>query len=292
MILVTGATGRVGYRLMEKLGDRRADATAMVRVEGRALDLPGRFRHVVASLDEPPPPETLRQFDRIFLLSPEHQEQATLETVFTDAIVAAGHQPYVVKMAADGFQDPDCDVRFMRSHRQVAAHLDATGLPVSYLAPAMYLENLLAGAETLRRDGVLPAPAGQGRAAFVAASDAAAVAAAILAQPRPEPGTYVLTGSEALSCADIAGRISEVFARQVDCAEEPPARARDRMVARGLAPWEADGYLEWFGWIRQGGAETVTTAVRDVTRADPRPVDDWLSEFRGSFLEPPPGLSP
>ena len=44
MILVTGATGRVGYRLMEALADARADATAMVRVEAKAADLPGTAR--------------------------------------------------------------------------------------------------------------------------------------------------------------------------------------------------------------------------------------------------------
>ena len=36
MILVTGATGRVGYHLMEALADTGAAATAMVRVEARA----------------------------------------------------------------------------------------------------------------------------------------------------------------------------------------------------------------------------------------------------------------
>ena len=41
MILVTGATGRIGYRLMEKLADAHADVTAMVRVEAKAADLPG-----------------------------------------------------------------------------------------------------------------------------------------------------------------------------------------------------------------------------------------------------------
>ena len=50
MILVTGATGRVGYRLMEALADARADATAMVRVEAKAADLPGTARSVVATL--------------------------------------------------------------------------------------------------------------------------------------------------------------------------------------------------------------------------------------------------
>ncbi|HEY1665279.1 MAG TPA: SDR family NAD(P)-dependent oxidoreductase, partial [Trebonia sp.] len=38
---MTGATGRVGYRLMEALADARADVAAMVRVEAKAEDLPG-----------------------------------------------------------------------------------------------------------------------------------------------------------------------------------------------------------------------------------------------------------
>ena len=59
MILVTGATGRVGYRLMEALADARADVTAMVRVEAEAADLPGSPEHVVASLDGPPPASVL-----------------------------------------------------------------------------------------------------------------------------------------------------------------------------------------------------------------------------------------
>lgn len=103
MILVTGATGRVGYRLMEALDDARADVTAMVRVEARAADLPGTPRHVVASFDDPPPAEVLREFDRVFLLSPAVEEQAVLETVFIDALVAAGHRPHLVKIAVDGF---------------------------------------------------------------------------------------------------------------------------------------------------------------------------------------------
>ena len=55
MILVTGATGRVGYHLMEALADTHADVAAMVRVEARAADLPGTSQHVVATFDDLPP---------------------------------------------------------------------------------------------------------------------------------------------------------------------------------------------------------------------------------------------
>src|SRR6266851_7195149 len=69
VILVTGATGKVGYRLMEALADAGADATAMVRVEAKGEDLPGSAKHIVATLDAPPAPEVLQAFDRVFLLS-------------------------------------------------------------------------------------------------------------------------------------------------------------------------------------------------------------------------------
>jgi uncharacterized protein YbjT (DUF2867 family) len=212
--------------------------------------------------------------------------------VFIDALAVAGHRPHVVKIAADGFQDPDCEVRFMRSHRQVAMHLDAVGLPVTYLAPGLYMENLLAAADTIREDAMISAPAGQGRVGFVAASDVAAAAAQVLTSPGHEDATYVLTGPEALGYADIAARISAVFARQVDYADQPAEQARDLMLVGGLSRWEADGYLELFEWIRNGGADTVTAAVREVTGADPRPIEDWLSESRANFVGRPADLPP
>jgi uncharacterized protein YbjT (DUF2867 family) len=45
----------------------------------------------------------------------------------------------------------------MRAHRQVARHLDALGLPVTYLAAATYMENLLDKADEIRRTGEIRA---------------------------------------------------------------------------------------------------------------------------------------
>jgi NAD(P)H dehydrogenase (quinone) len=215
-----------------------------------------------------------------------------LETVFVDALVAAGHRPHIVKVAADGFADPDCEVRFMRSHREVALHLNATGLPVTYLAPSLYMENLLAAAQTIREDGIITAPAGHGQVGFVASTDVAAVAAKVLLSDGHDGATYVLTGPEALGYADVAARISAVFAREVDYKSQPAEQLRKLLLASGLSRWNADGTVELFEWIRHGGTATVTADVREVTGADPRPVQDWLEEARGSFLGPQPDLPP
>jgi len=294
VILVTGATGQVGYHLMEELADAGAEATAMVRVEAKAADLPGSPQHVVASLDDPPPAGVLRAFDRVFLLSPAHEGQVELETIFIDALVAAGHRPHVVKIAVDGFQDPDCDVRFMRTHRQIAVHLDATGLPVTYLAANLFMENLLEAADTIRDQGTIFAPAGQGRIGFVAASDVARVAARILTDDDGghEDQTYVPTGPEALSYADVAARVSAVFAREVDYDDLAEAQAKEQMQASGLSPWQVDGNLELFDWIRHGGTASVTSTVRDLTGDDPQAIQDWLSEMRAAFVGRPEDLPP
>jgi uncharacterized protein YbjT (DUF2867 family) len=286
VILVTGATGQVGYHLMEALADLHAEATAMVRVPAKAADLPGSPNHLVATLDGPPPADILRTFDPVFLLSPAHEGQVELELIFIDALLAAGHRPHIVKVAADGFEDPDCEVRFMRSHREIAVHLDASGLPVTYLAPSLYMENLLESADTIRDQGTIFAPAGQGRVGFVAASDVAKAAARVLTGEGHEGQTYVLTGPQALTYADVAARVSAVLAREVDYGDLPESLAKDQMLAGGLSPWQAAGTVELFDWIRQGGTDSVTPTVPDLTGEDARTLDDWLSDQRGAFLVP------
>jgi NAD(P)H dehydrogenase (quinone) len=286
VILVTGATGRVGYRLMEALADARADATAMVRVEAKAADLPGTARYVVATLDDPPPAQVLREFDRIFLLSPEVEEQVELERSFIDAVAKAGHRPHIVKLCADGFQAPGCEVRYMLAHRQVAYHLDSVGLPVTYLAAATYMDDLLGAAEEIQRTGEIRAAAGHGRAGFIAATDVALAAAHILTTDGHDGDTYVLTGPEALAYSAIAARFSAVFGRKVEYADLPAARMRDLLLERGRTPWQADGDVERFNWIRQGGADTVTGTVREFTGAHPRPLPDWLADARATFTGP------
>ena len=88
----------------------------------------------------------------------------------------------------------------------------------------------------------------------------------------------------------MAERISAVFAREVEYADLPVERAREQMLASGLTPWQVEGMLEWFAWIRSGAADSVTADVREVTGADARRIEDRLDEFRGAFLTGRPSL--
>jgi NAD(P)H dehydrogenase (quinone) len=293
MILVTGATGNVAYRLLENLVDEASPATAMVRTDAGAVDLPPRVEHLVGALDDPPAPEVLRQFDQVFLLSPDIEGQAEMEIIFIDALVAAGHRPRLVTMAYDGFQDPDCAVRFMQNHRLIATHLDRTDLPVVYLAPTLFMEELLGSTDAIRDEGLLRVPAGAARVAIVAARDVADAAAAVLTgEAEVDDGDLVvLTGPEALSFADVADRISTVFARDVEYDPVTPEVARSALREGGLSSWQVNGRLELYEWISNNAMDGVTDDVRNATGHEPRPLEDWLGEARAAFLRPA-GTSP
>ena len=44
----------------------------------------------------------------------------------------------------------------------------------------------------------------------------------------------------------------------MDYADQPAAKALEIMLGSGVSPWQAEGNLELFDWIRAGGADTVT----------------------------------
>ena len=58
------------------------------------------------------------------------------------------------------------------------------------------------------------------------------------------------------------------------------------MLASGLSPWQCDGTIELYDWIRNGGADSVTSSVHDLTGQEPHSLEDWLSEMRSEFLVP------
>ena len=92
-----------------------------------------------------------------------------------------------------------------------------------------------------------------------------------------------MTGVQTCALPIFASRFSAVFARQVKYASLPQGREREFLLANGRTPWVADGVIERFDWIRHGGADTVTGTVRELTGADPTPLQEWLADSRETF---------
>jgi uncharacterized protein YbjT (DUF2867 family) len=94
--------------------------------------------------------------------------------------------------------------------------------------------------EIVSADGVIRAPAGLGRGAWVTRDDLADVAVAVLTQSGHEGRTYDVTGPEALTYAEVAEQLSLVTGRRISYQAVTPQEARAMRMISGLDKYEAE----------------------------------------------------
>ncbi len=143
-----------------------------------------------------------------------------------------------------------------RDHAATEQAIRDSGLDWTFLRDNFYAEVLPTFADA---DGVIRGPAGPGRVAPVSQRDVAAVAAAVLGDPRePRRATYDLTGPEALTLDEVAER--------PDPGARPAAHLRRRDAGGGPRQpgrtWERPT-----GWSRRGSAPTPRSATASWARS-------------------------
>ena len=99
-----------------------------------------------------------------------------------------------------------------------------SGLPVVYLRPTAFLEIfLLQAAKGIRDDDAIRMPFADGKTSPIAAADAGAAAATVLANPEPYIGNvYDLTGPQSLTMAELAQEFSGALGRTIRYVNVPP----------------------------------------------------------------------
>ena len=68
--------------------------------------------------------------------------------------------------------------------------------------------------------------------------------------------------------------------------EEIPVEALKRELVRaGVPPWNAEGLSEQFELYAGGGAQMVTSGVKDALGRDPRTIDEFAKDHVEAFKE-------
>lgn len=279
-VLVTGATGTVGSAVTRELAARGVDVRAFVRDAGRAATMLGPDVELVAGdFGEPASlTEAMKGVDRLFLACPNHPLQAAYECSVIDAAAEAGVDR-VVKLSAYG-AEAGSPLAVWDAHGRIERHLAASGAAAVVLRPAMYMTGVLAGAETVKAMGMLFVPAGDARVAMIDPADVAAAAAVALAADRFEPATWTLTGPEALTYGEVAGRLAALLGRTVTYVDVPDDQALGGMLQAGLPEWLASNLVTLFGLVRQGVMAETTGTFQEVTGRAPR----TFAAFAGDVL--------
>jgi NAD(P)H dehydrogenase (quinone) len=262
LIVVSGATGRLGGRIARRLSSAGVAQRLLVRDPGRAPDLPGA--EVVQA--EYADPEALRRAlagaGAVLMVSAsETLDRVDRHRTFVDAAGAAGvpHLVYTSFVAAA----PDSIFTLARDHWATEEHIRASGLPFTFLRDNLYADfvEFMVGA-----DGVIRGPAGDGRAALVAQDDIADAAAAVLRDPASHTGrTYDLTGPEALSFDEIAATMTVATGRTVSFHDETLPEAFASRASYGAPDWQVDAWVSTYTSVAAGELSAVSTAVEELT---------------------------
>jgi uncharacterized protein YbjT (DUF2867 family) len=277
-VLVTGATGNVGAAVVAELLRRGAAVRAFVR---RPSDRFGDdVELAVGDFDDRASIRAaLAGVDRVFLSSADGPRKAEQEAAVVDT--AAGVE-LVVKASTVGARAGSPLPAWDRNGRS-EDHLRRSGTPAVVLRSGFYMTNLLAAAEPVRAQGVLPAPAGDGRVAMIDPADVGAVAAAVLTGDGHAGRTYELTGPEAITYRDVAAALSGALDTDVQHVDVPPAAFRENLTAAGMPPWLIEQVDGAFARIRAGELAATTDAVHVLTGRPPRGIAEFVRDHAEAF---------
>ena len=149
MILVTGATGDIGSKVLRRLSEAGIRVRALSRTPERGEALP-HVEWAQADLAEPETlPSVFADADRLFLLTGNARSMTTLQKNAIDAAATADIE-HVVKLSARGAQ-PGSKSAIGRWHHEVETHLKDSGLRWTMLRPHVFMENLLDQAPRIRK---------------------------------------------------------------------------------------------------------------------------------------------
>ena len=272
-LAVTGSTGALGGAVASALAERGMPQRLLVRSPDRAPRLPGASVHRAAFGDRDDCLAALEGVETLFMVSAsESADRLAQHLALVDAAADAGvrHVVYTSFVGAG----PDAVFTLARDHGATEERIRSSGMAWTFLRDSFYLDvlELFAG-----EDDALRGPAGQGRCAFVARSDVAAAATAVLLDPAAHAGaTYELTGPQALSLADAAATLSAVRARPFRFVDETLAEAYASRAGYGAPDWQVDAWVSTYTAIAAGGMAVVSGDVERLTGRAPRSFEQLL----------------
>ncbi len=268
MILVTGATGGVGSEVVRLLRDSGVAFREARRPEFD-FENSATFRPALDGVD------------RVFLVRPPALSKAELFRPFLVSAREAGVRQIVFLSLLGAEKN-----RFV-PHRGIEDLIVASGIPYTFLRPGFFMQNLSTthAPEIRERDEVF-VPAGRGKTSFIDVRDIAAVAVKTLTESGHENRAYALTGTEALTYAEVAKLLSEELGREIRYTDPSvPRFAWHMRHRRGFAWMHVAVMVGIYTVAKLGKAGTLTGDLPGLLGRSPILMKQFIADHREIWFE-------
>lgn len=255
MILVTGAAGKTGRAVIRALVTRGESVRAAVFRPDQldeALDLGAEDALTGDLLDAAYLTQAVKDVHSVYHICPNiHPLEVDIGRLLVEASMEAGVQHF----AYHSVMHPQTES--MPHHWQkmrVEELLFESGLSVTILQPAAYMQNILAVWKTIEERGryVVPYPAGT-QISIVDLEDVAEAAAIVLTDPGHAGATYELAGPEPLTQSELCALIGEKLERPIRAVSVSIDEWKSRVQPAGMSEYELDTLAKMFDYYARYG---------------------------------------
>ncbi len=278
MMLITGASGRVGRPLVDgllsaghrlRVVTRRAAAASELKEAGATV--------VLGDLSEDRTVDrAVRGANRIFLLSSAHPDMPRIHRKVIDAAGNYGVE-HVVRVSTRG-ASLGSRVNIRRWHAEADDYLRQSGVAWTILKPDLYQQTLLRWAHEVANTGTFSA-AGRGKSAYIDARDVAAAAQAALTRPGHRGQEYELTGPRVYDLDHVRLAIAAAIRRPVKLVQTTRSDWIRRLNDEHGCAWLASDQVA----VHENDTGAPTEHVARLTGLPPRELEDFLIEHCGLF---------
>jgi len=282
MILITGATGKTGSATAKSLGEKGDTFRAMIRNEEKKEGLESLGGEVVIGSIENTEVvnQSMQGVKTVLVLLPNSESQLALEKQLVDSAKQAGVER-IVKMSSIE-ATPDATSPIPKLHLESEEYIKQSGLAWTMIKPNFYMQNLLASAGTIKEQGKIFLPMGDGKTGMIDTTDVGKVLAKVLSEDGHESMNHEITGPEILSFYEVAEIFSQVLGKQVDYVDVPMDAYKETLGQFLTNQWHLDAVIDLFKGIAEGGIEDKTDTFNELMGETPKSLSQFLAE--NSFI--------
>ena len=282
MILITGATGKTGSATAKSLGEKGETFRALIRNEEKKERLESLGGEVVIGSIENTEVvnQSMQGVKTVLVLLPNSESQLALEKQLVDSAKQAGVER-IVKMSSIE-ATPDATSPIPKLHLESEEYIKQSGLAWTMIKPNFYMQNLLASAGTIKEQGKIFLPMGDGKTGMIDTTDVGKVLAKVLSEDGHESMNHEITGPEILSFYEVAEIFSQVLGKQVDYVDVPMDAYKETLGQFLTNQWHLDAVIDLFKGIAEGGIEDKTDTFNELMGETPKSLSQFLAE--NSFI--------